>query len=158
MKMPETKIRGRRIRLETIITLEGLLIAGDESRVPRAAKVNPPRINVTARSRGWARGRWRRSVPAVQTIVVMTIPKSAPARMSPRMILSSVTGRERRRSYVFSRFSHGVISGPVEEEEKNSIMPRNAGKKRMRLRFLPIKKVKNIRKGNRRPKITTAPL
>jgi len=51
-----------------------------------------------------------------------------------------------------------VISGPTEDAVKKSIMPRNPGKKGTRSRSRPMKKVKNMIRGKRRPKTTTGPL
>jgi hypothetical protein len=138
--------------------LEGFSVDGEDNSVPRDAKVTDPSTSATKSISGFARCRCRIVVPAIQTIVVIAVPNIAPDRISPMIILSIRTGRDTNRSKVFSRFSHGVIKGPVEDAEKKSIMPRKLGKKSATSRFRPIKNVRNIMNGKSRPKITTDPL
>ena len=98
MKIPEMKMSGRRMRLESIMIFEGLSVVGEASRVPSAANATDPSMNASTRSPALARGMGKIPAQAIKTMVVMAIPKIAPASRSPMMMLSRMTGRETSRS------------------------------------------------------------
>ena len=105
--MPLMKIMGSLTAPLTICTVEGMLVGGMEKTLPREEKQKAARMSARARTKGWDTLR-PRDRPRMRGTSEIASPKPKEARMSPRMMVSSLTGQHMSRSRVLDWASQGA--------------------------------------------------
>jgi len=151
MKIPLIKTRGKRTILESIIMLEGLSVAGAESKIPKQEKQKPERMIVPSKIGIVFNPVDRKGMAKTERIKVIVTPKRKPARMSPKRINSREIGQLTNLSRVCVLVSQGVIIGPTEEEVKKSARTITIGNRELKGIFLPRKKAKKRKPGKIKP-------
>jgi len=149
--MPLIKTTGIRIKLESIIILEGVSVAGEESRIPRQEKQKLDKIIAAVKTMGLLKPTVRKGMLTINSPKLITAPKRKPANISPKRINPRETGQLISLSKVRILVSQGAIIGPTDEEVKNTVTASTAGSKELIGTFLPRKKAKKRKKGNIRP-------
>jgi hypothetical protein len=85
-------------------------------------------------------------------------PKAKEARISPKMMVSIITGQDTSRSSVLACPSQGTTTGDIAVAAKKRDIPRSPGIAKSAEKCLPMIKARNRKMGRRTPKIMTGPL
>ncbi len=131
--------------------LEGLSVAGAESKTPKQEKQNPDKRIVPSKTVILFNPIDRKGIAKTERIKVIPTPKRKPARISPKRINSRETGQLTNLSKVRILVSQGVIIGPTEEEVKKSARTITTGNRELKGIFLPRKKAKKRKPGKMKP-------
>ena len=158
MKIPLMNINGNFMNVDSIITLAGVSVGGEESNIPNAEKQKVANGIPIIKATGLAISPPRRNMPTDNGTIDISIPKTKDAIMSPSRIVLNDTGAETNRSSVFILVSEGAITGPTEVAVKKTVMPTIPGIRNSIGRSLPIENAKNRKSGKRMPNISTGPL
>jgi hypothetical protein len=140
-----------------MLAVAGRLVGGIENKLPKEAKQKAPRMIARARIAGLVIATPKARVMMMGTTEI-TRPKINEARISPRMIVPFATGHDINRSRVLAIVSQGTTMGDIAVAVKKRIMPSSPGIMKSTVRCLPIRKERNRKTGNSKPKITTGPL
>ena len=155
INIPLIKIIGMRTRFESIIMLEGVSVAGEESKTPKQEKQKLDKTIAVIKIIKLLKPTARKGMLTRNNPKVIAVPKRKPANMSPKRINPKDTGQLISLSKVRILVSQGAIIGPTEEEVKNTAIAITAGNRELIDTFLPRKKAKNKKKGKIRPYIRT---
>jgi hypothetical protein len=140
-----------------MLAVAGRLVGGIENKLPKEAKQKAARITARARTAGLDIETPRARVMIMGTTEI-TRPKIKDARISPRIIVPFATGQDINRSRVLPIVSQGTTMGDIAVAVKKRIIPNSPGIMNSTVRCLPIRKERNRKTGNSKPKITTGPL
>ena len=155
INIPLIKTMGIRTKFESIIMLEGVSVAGEESKIPRQEKQKLDKAIAVIKIIKLLKPTVRKGMLTRNIPKVIAVPKRKPANMSPKRIKPIDTGQLISLSKVRILVSQGAIIGPTEEEVKNTAIEITAGSKELIDTFLPKKKAKNKKRGKIRPYIRT---
>lgn len=155
--MPLMNTSGNFITEAIMLAVAGRLVGGIENKLPKEAKQKAARIIAKARMAGLDI-----ATPSARVMIrgtsEITRPKIKEARISPRIIVPFATGQDINRSRVLPIVSQGTTIGDIAVAVKKRIIPNNPGIIKSTVRCLPIRKERNRKTGNSKPKITTGPL
>ena len=126
----------------TICTVEGMLVGGMEKTLPSEEKQKAARMTDREKMKGCDTP-IPRARPRMMGTSEIASPKPEEARISPRMMVSSLTGQDMSRSSVLAWASQGVTTGEMLVAVKNRIIPRSPGIRKSIVRCRPMAKAKN---------------
>jgi len=156
--MPLKNINGNFTNVDSIMTLEGVSLGGEDSSIPNAEKQKVANGMPTIKAIGLAIAPPMRNTPTHKGTIDISNPKTKDAIMSPRSIALNGTGAETSRSNVFILVSQGAITGPTDVEVKKRVMPVMPGTRNSIGSSLPMENAKKRKSGKSMPNISTGPL
>ncbi len=151
------KTTGNLITAAIMLTVAGILVGGIENTLPNEAKHRAARIIARANRTGVDTLAPKTSPTMIATSEI-AMPNTNDASTSPKIMNSSLSGHDIRRSRVLACASHGTTIGDIEVAVKKRIIPKSPGIMKSTVRFLPMLKDRKRKTGKRIPKITTGPL
>ncbi len=154
--MPLINTTGNFTTEASILIVAGVLVGGIEKTLPREAKQKAARITATAKMNGLDIVTPRKK-PRTSVTIEIAIPKVKEARISPRMIVSNLSGQDISRSSVLACVSQGATIGDIEVAVKKRIIPKSPGIMKSMVMCRLMVKERNKKTGKRIPKITTGP-
>ena len=120
--MPLMKTSGNFIIVDSIITVEVMLVGADENISPIAEKQNAASTMPRARMNGCVTVT-PSAIPSIIGTREITIPKRTDASTSPKRIVVTEIGAAASLSKFLVWVSVGAITGATEVEAKNSVIP-----------------------------------
>jgi hypothetical protein len=156
-KMPLMNMSGNFTKELIIWEYCGALVGGEEISRDRVAKQIAPRKIATASTRGLTIAD-PTEMAMIMGTMVMNIPVSIDASISPRRIVHTATGAETSRSRVRACVSQGKVMGAIAEQVKKTDMEISPGISDATGMSRPKAKAMNKKAGYMMPMSTTGPL
>ncbi len=142
--------------VDIIITVDVILVGVEENISPMAEKQNEASIIATASVNGCVIVT-PSAIPNNIGTRDIPIPNSTDAKISPRRIVVMDTGEDASRSRFLVCVSVGAITGVIDVDVKNIVMPSNPAIRKSTGRSLPIMNATKRNAGKRTPNIITGP-